>query len=99
MRSQCKQQEDYNDCSQAQRRGRLILKTILARAPALDHPAHKLRKHFDSHLLILWLRHSLFQTFQIRKEVMNIRLRELIEQFAMRSQGVLQFDLHAIARE
>ena len=47
--SQRKQQEDYNHCPQAQRRGRLILKTILARAPALDHSTQQLRKHFDSY--------------------------------------------------
>src|ERR1700704_6371619 len=98
MRSQCKQEEN-NHNPEVQRKVPIMIKTILARAPTLDHSTQQLRKHFDSHLLILWLLHSLFQTFQIRKEVVNIRLRESIEQFAMGSQGILQFDLHAIARE
>src|SRR6266481_2805978 len=79
-------------------KARKTLKTIHATAPALDHST-QLRTHSHSRLLTLWLLHSLFQTFQIRKEVVNIRLPELVEQLAMGSQGILQFNFHSIAQE
>src|SRR6266849_629973 len=48
---------------------------------------------------IWWLFYSLLKTFEIGKEVVNIRRRYFVEQFAMSHQGVLQFDLHLTERE
>src|SRR5215467_9771293 len=51
-----------------------------------------MRKHSYS---CCWL----FQSLKIRKEIVNVRLSELVEQFAMRREGILQLDFDAIARE
>src|SRR5712691_13499722 len=98
MQAQCEQQEDDNRYSVAQMKARMTLKAILATAPGLD-PSAQLRKHSHSSLLALWLFYSLFQTFEISEEVVNIRLRELVEQFAMDRQRILQFNFHPIAQE
>src|SRR5467141_4623536 len=79
-------------------KARMTLKAILATAPGLD-PSAPLRKHSYSSLLTLWLFYSLFQTFEISEEVVNIRLRELVEQFAMDCQRILQFNFHPFAQE
>src|SRR5467141_3331119 len=79
-------------------KARMTLKAILATAPGLD-PSAQLRKHSHSSLLALWLFYSLFQTFEISEEVVNIRLRELVEQFAMDCQRILQFNFHPFAQE
>src|SRR6266480_4126121 len=41
----------------------------------------------------------LLQTLQIGKEVVNIRLSEFVEQFAVGSERIFDLDLHAISRE
>jgi len=52
------------------------------RSPGLD-PSAQLKKAFPTPVFWLCAFYSLFQTFEISEEVLNCRLRELAEQFAM----------------
>jgi hypothetical protein len=77
-------------------RGNTLLKAVFATAPSFDFPT-ELDEHSHSHILFLLRLRFLFQSLKIGKEVVNIGLREFVEQVAMRGQGILQFHFHLIA--